>query len=133
MLSKNKAMVKEPQTLCGYLNFLGRAVVPGRTFTRRMYAKYATVVNTKAQHSDVVLAKKYNPKPYHHIRLDQEFKLDCKVWLKFLTEDSLASVVNRPMVNLNKMVTAKEITFYSDATAAERCYFEQKVDIRTVA
>ena len=45
------------------------------------------------------------------------------MWLKCLTEDSLASVVNRPMVDLNKMVTVMEISFYLDATAAEKLGF----------
>ena len=31
---KAKATVKEIQTLCGYLNFLNKAIVPGRAFTR---------------------------------------------------------------------------------------------------
>ena len=32
--SKSKATVKELQTLCGYLNFLNKAIVPGRAFAR---------------------------------------------------------------------------------------------------
>ena len=33
-ISKKKVMVKQLQQLCGYLNFLGKAIFPGRTFTR---------------------------------------------------------------------------------------------------
>ena len=83
MLEKKKATVKELQQLCGFLNFLNRAIFPGRAFTRRMYAKFACGKPLK-QH--------------HHIRLDQEFKFDCKVWETFLCSSS-ASVVNRPMVS----------------------------------
>ena len=34
MLGKNKTTIRELEQLCGYLNFLCKAVVPGRTFTR---------------------------------------------------------------------------------------------------
>ena len=37
---RKKATVKELQKLTGHLNFLCRVIVTGRTFTRRMYAKY---------------------------------------------------------------------------------------------
>ena len=36
---KKKATVKELERLSGLLNFLNKAIVPGRIFTRRMYAK----------------------------------------------------------------------------------------------
>ena len=38
MCAKRKATVKELQVLSRYLNFLCKAIFPGRTFTRRMYA-----------------------------------------------------------------------------------------------
>ena len=38
--------MKELQSLYGFLNFIGRAVFPGRTFTRRMYAKFSKSFNT---------------------------------------------------------------------------------------
>ena len=81
---KKKATVKELQKLAGHLNFINRAVVPGCAFTRRMYAKFAGPLSTL--------------KPYHHIRLDSEFKADCRIWISFLTE--LDSVV-RPFIDLN--------------------------------
>ena len=33
--SKHKITIHQLQKICGFLNFLGRAVVPGRAFTRR--------------------------------------------------------------------------------------------------
>ena len=42
-IDKKKATVKELQQLCGYLNFLNRAIHPGRVFMRRMYAKYTKI------------------------------------------------------------------------------------------
>ena len=46
MISKRKATVKELQSLCGYLNFLCKAIFPGRPFVRRMYAKYGIIDKT---------------------------------------------------------------------------------------
>ena len=120
MIDKRKATVKELQTLCGYLNFLGKAVVPGRMFTRHMYSKYAKIVNPKHDQrydaQQLCLSKSYTPKQYHHIKLDQEFKLDCKVWLQFLAGDELSHVVSRPMVDLDTVTYAQDIKFYSDAS-----------------
>ena len=43
MIHKKKAIVRDLQSLCGYLNFLNKAIFPGRVFTRRMYAKFSNV------------------------------------------------------------------------------------------
>ena len=45
MVDKKKATVKQLQALCGFLNFLSKAIFPGRTFTRCMYAKFSEIVN----------------------------------------------------------------------------------------
>ena len=42
--SITKATVKQLQQLCGFLNFPCHAIVPGRAFTRRMYANYSNIV-----------------------------------------------------------------------------------------
>ena len=39
VVSQRKITIKTVQKLTGILNFLQRAIVPGRTFTRRMYDK----------------------------------------------------------------------------------------------
>ena len=41
LLGKKKATVKDLESLAGLLNFLNRAIFPGRAFTHRMYAKFA--------------------------------------------------------------------------------------------
>ena len=114
MLSKKKSTVKDLQRLCGYLNFLGKAIVPGRTFTRRMYAKYSTIVKMNGSPRS---ANEYKLKQHHHMRLDQEFKLDCEMWLRFLNAD-LQIVVNRLMTDF-QIEDAWEIGFYSDASASK--------------
>ena len=44
MIHKRKAMVLELQSLAGLLNFINRAVIPGRAFTRRMYSKFSKIL-----------------------------------------------------------------------------------------
>ena len=99
MLVKRKATVKELQQLAGFLNFLNHAIVPGRTFTRCMYTKYADTLEAKSQ------SKPRKLKHYHHIKLDQEFKRDCQVWLEFLKVENVAAV-SRPFVDFSKEVAA---------------------------
>ena len=114
-IEKKKATVKEMERLVGYLNFLIRAIVPGRAFTRRMYAKFATAKQKLASH--------------HHIKIDAEFKSDCQVWLQFLTNFN-ETIICQPFIDLNKEVTVEELSFYSDASANENlgygCIFDNK-------
>ena len=109
---KKKATMKELQRLAGHLNFLHRAIVPGRAFTRRMYSKFAggklMQPSGRARNTSLTL------KPHHHISLDQEFRLDCEMWELFLHD--LDSVV-RPFIDLNETVEATQIKFFSDASA----------------
>ena len=103
-IHKNKATIKQIQQLTGTLNFLSRAIVPGRAFTRHMYAR----INLKDN-------KGRKLKEYHHVKIDQEFKNDCSVWFTFLMEDK-AIVLNRPLLDLNRFETSRTLKFYSDAS-----------------
>ena len=105
LTGKKKATVKQLQVLTGYLNFLTKLITPGRTFTRRIYTKYANISK--------------NLKPYQHVNLDQEFRFDCKVWRTFLTNFSDA-VVYLPMIDLSNTQNSVRLNFYSDASANER-------------
>ena len=49
---------------CGYLNFLGRAIFPGRTFTRRMYAKFSEVINQRGAPGN---SQQYKFKQHYHV------------------------------------------------------------------
>ena len=102
---KKKATVKHLQVLTGYLNFLSRAIVPGRAFTRRIYAKFANLDRDKFKY-------------YHHISLDREFKFDCNVWKIFLDNSSHRTIC-RPMADLDWFTSAKELSFYTDSSANE--------------
>ena len=101
---KKKATVQQLQSLAGFLNFLNRAIFPSRAFTRCMYAKWSGSFKTL--------------KPYHHIRLNGEFKRDCSVWLTFLG-DNMIEVVAHPFVDLTKQIWAQEINFSSDTAVGE--------------
>ena len=76
--------------------------MPGRAFTRRMYAKFKVV--------------KDKLKPHHHITLDREFEEDCRMWLEFLDNNEHRSI-SRPFLDLDKTVNANVLRFYTDATA----------------
>ena len=120
-IQKRKATIKELQELCGYLNFLCKAVFPGRPFLRRMYAKYSKIIKipTDRREPKALMIMDGKLRPHHHVHLDQEFKSDCQVWLDFLDESSqLSKIVNRPMIDLlDASVTNEQICFYSDASA----------------
>ena len=116
IIDSKKATVQQLQSLCSFLNFLNKAILPGWAFTHRMYAKFSGFVDTSAGPGPktVVLKK------HHHIHLDQVFKADCEVWLQFLWYLDLSEVVNRSMVDvLSPSFTSEEVFFYSDANAVE--------------
>ena len=60
----------------------------------------------------------YKLKQHHHIRLDNKFKSDCRIWIQFLASDEF-QVLNRPMVDLLQPEwNMQEVGFTSDASAA---------------
>ena len=137
MLDRKKATVRELQELYGYLNFLSKAIFPGRPFIRRMYAKCSQIMKLpsknchKTEQERELNMHEFKLKPHHHVRLDQEFKVDCKVWVQFLSDNELSTVVNRPMIDvLSPEITSEEICFYSDASTSKflryGCIFNTK-------
>ena len=97
------------QQLAGLLNFLNKAIHPGHAFTRRMYSKY----------SDLQTNKKL--KQHHHINLDSEFRSDCGVWLSFLEKGKQS--VCRPFVDLVTVLSARDLSFYTDSAAGAELGF----------
>ena len=116
---KKKATVAQLQKLCGLLNFLGKAIFPGTAFTRRMYNKFSQILNIGGVPQN---SYQYKWKQHYHVCLDKEFKIDCGIWLQFLSGD-LRTVANRPMVDLSTTLSSTEIGFYSDASATINCGF----------
>ena len=64
-----KVTVHQVQSLAGFLNFLCRYIVPGRTFVR-LYSIILT--------EDRLL-------PHHHVRVTEEVRLDLEIWKNFPT------------------------------------------------
>ena len=94
-----KVTLQKLQKICGFLNFLGRCVVPGRAFTRRLYY-YTATQNGKL-------------KPHHHIRVNLDMKEDLQLWRTFLNHPTIFC---RPFMDFSKILNAHEIEFYTDAS-----------------
>ena len=94
LLNHKKMTVHQLQKLCGFLNFLCRAIAPGRAFMRRMYA---------------VLEGKNHLKPHHHIQITSEMKMDMKLWAVFLSEQERFA---RHFIEYSKIITSKQLMFY---------------------
>ena len=95
-VSQEKSYSMFIQQVTVLLSFTCRGIPVGRLFTRRFHSKGKGL------------------KQYHHVRVDQEMKLDCEVWTSFLaSKDSLW----RPFVDFKaETFYAEEIQFFSDAT-----------------
>ena len=109
LAGKKRATVKQLQVLTGYLKFLTKAIVPGRTFTRCMYKKYSNLQGKRLKNGRKL-------KDYHQVKLDNEFKFNCEIWRTFLTHSQDIAVC-RPMIDLGLTKTAQDLFFYSDASA----------------
>ena len=81
--NKKKMTVKKLQQLCGFLNFLGKAIFPGRPFIRCMYLKFSKIVDLDGTHPQN--SREWKWKQHYHVRLDAEFHSDCEVWIEFLS------------------------------------------------
>ena len=98
LLQKQSKKVKllELQQLAGYLNFLCKAIIPGRPFVRRLY-----------------MAGKGLKKPHHHTKITKGIRLDLAMWLEFL---NFPSIYCRPFLDMANVVMAEEVNFYTDAS-----------------
>ena len=108
LLARRTVTVKQMESLAGLLNFINKVIVPGRVFTRRMYAKFTNLQETKEL------------KKFHHISLDQEFKQDCKMWVRFLI-NSNDEAIARPYTDIITPLSLdfKMLNFTSDTSANE--------------
>ena len=100
-LERRKIKVRDIQKLCGFLNFLSKAIVPGRTFTRRIYSLMQGKCGALKQH--------------HHTKLSQEVKYDLQLWLKFLDHPA---AVCRPFADfrLDNATNFSDVRFFMDAS-----------------
>ena len=102
-----KITVHHLQKICGFLNFLCGAVVPGRAFTRRLY-----------------MYLEGNLKPYHHIKVDVEIIEDLKMWKVFIDNPR---IFNRPFLDHDKTMTPEEIDWYTDSSKNANLGFRRKM------
>ena len=95
ILSRKRVWAKTLQRLAGILNFLLRAVLPGRPFIRRLY--------------DVIGGHygKYN------VSINGEVKSDIRVWQRFLDSD----LVRVSFLDLDKS-TSLSLDWYTDAAGS---------------
>ena len=94
---KNKKMtLGEMQKLCGILNFLGKAIIPGQAFTRRLYSHTAHLT-----------------KKHHHANVNQEMKLDLQTWLTFLNSQIIFA---RPFFEFDHTVNSLDVSWFTDAS-----------------
>ena len=91
-----KMTLHELQTLCGFLNFIGKGIVPGRAFTRRMYA-----------------FGKGLTKKYHHLTITRELRLDLATWQVFLNDKQ--NIFARPFFHYDTNLSSTELDWFTDA------------------
>ena len=102
-----KVTIKHVQRITGLLNFLNKAIVPGRVFTRSLYDKMK------------VMDKEGNPlNQYHHITLTQDVRCDIEVWRLFLNNVH-GNGIARPFVDVNGQQEATTLNFYTDASLSK--------------
>ena len=92
---KKKSTVINIQRLTGFLNFLCKCVVPGRTFTTRLYSLIPSYL-----------------KPHHHIKIPADIIQDLMMWKRFLDSPN---VYCRPFLDFTDW-TSDDIQMYSDAS-----------------
>lgn len=98
-----KVTVLDMQRITGLLNFFTRAIVPGRTFTRRLYTAFS--------------GENRNLRQHHHVRVTREMKLDLGMWRQFLSSKKQFS---RPFVDFSNKGRLK-LPFTSDAAKSALC------------
>ena len=105
-IQKRKVTIKFIQRLTGTLNFLKRAIVPGRAFTRGMYDK----LRLRDNKGELL-------RSHHHTYLGSEFIQDCYMWLYFLSNTDVCKLqICRPFSDFDDTQVWTVLSFYSDAS-----------------
>ncbi len=78
-LKNRSLLVSECRSLAGFLNFLSRAVTPGRTFIRGLYSAFALVIRRRKSHMS------FRADVLQDLRLWNTFLTDVSVWRPFVT------------------------------------------------
>ena len=93
-----------------------------------MYSKFAHLIEgARYKETGKII------KPYHHVKLDDEFRMDCQVWIQFLVNPQ---AVARPFVDLDSAnLVAEDVGFLTDASLNKKlgfgCVFKEFWDLGT--
>ena len=104
--SQRKITVHQLQSICGFLNFLGRIIVSGRAFTRRLYAPLS------------LPPEQLNP--HFHVRITKEIRSDLLMWETFLMNQTAYC---RPFADFSNKIDADDIFFAMDASKDSKLGF----------
>ena len=104
LCEKRTITVLQMQSLTGILNFLNRAIVPGRAFIRLMYKKLKTTDSTGRE-----------LKHFHYITVDRAFREDCRTWKLFL-HNTANQVIRRLFIDMDMVRNSKTLDFYTDSS-----------------
>ena len=96
---RRRTTVLKIQKLCGLLNFLCRAIVPGRLFLMRLYHSLSNVQRKQL-------------KPHHHLQVSDKMTLNLELWKPFLGNPQIYC---RPFIDLNAGDDAEILDWYTDA------------------
>ena len=94
---KHSVTLKELQSLLGSLNFMCRAIMPGRPFCRRLINATCGV-----------------KLPHHHIKITKGMRQDLSIWLRFFKDFNGISVFNDKFWSTNA-----EVCLFTDSSAAK--------------
>ena len=96
ILNKKSITLKTMQSIIGLLNFMCRAIVPGRPFCRRLINSTRGIT-----------------KPYHHIRISKGLQQDLKTWLTFFKKFNGISMFHDKYWSSNG-----DVCLFTDSSAA---------------
>ena len=106
IMSVKSTTLKQVQSLTGMLNFACGIIAPARAFTRRLYDITIGIV-----------------KPFHHVKITKQIKLDLQVWKNFMSNH------NRKTFLLDYIwVSNEHLQLFTDAstTIGFGGYFQDK-------
>ncbi|XP_053390337.1 uncharacterized protein LOC123546117 [Mercenaria mercenaria] len=101
ILAQPKSTLKKVQSLIGSLNFCCRAIIAGRPFIRRLINSICGLT-----------------KPYHHVRIKAEIRLDLAMWLLFLQNHNGISVFHDRF-----WVSNEDVQLFSDSAGGTNLGF----------
>ena len=101
LISRKRTTLRHMQKLCGFLNFLCKAIVPGRPFVRHFYN-----------------ATKGLTQPHHHLYLTKQIKDDLRMWESFCQHPAIFA---RPFFQMDSNVASLDLDLFTDASTTLGC------------